>query len=94
MQISFSDTLEGERAQYSIGRLKATSAWRAGNGPVAGIEREVAVRALVREAEEYGADALVEVSFAIEQVRGPDVDGVPLRRVTAMGTAVRFAMAA
>jgi len=27
-------------------------------------------------------------------VRGPDIDGVPLRRVTATGTAVRLALAA
>jgi uncharacterized protein YbjQ (UPF0145 family) len=94
MQVSFSRALDSERAQISIGRLRATTHWRAARGAVAEFDREVAVRALVREAEEYGADALVEVSFEIEEVRGPDIDGVPLRRITATGTAVRLALAA
>ena len=58
------------------------------------MEREIALRALVREAEDYGADALVDVNFTVEEVRGPDIDGVRLRRISAMGTAVRFALAA
>ena len=94
MQVSFSQALDSERAQISIGRVKATTGWRAATGLVADFDREVALRALVREAEEYGADALVDVSFEIEEVRGPDIDGVPLRRVTATGTAVRLALAA
>jgi len=94
MQVSFSPALGGGRAQISIGRLKATTGWRAARGLVADFDREVALRALVREAEEYGADALVDVSFEVEEVRGPDIDGVPLRRVTATGTAVTLALAA
>ena len=94
MQVSFSPSLGGARAQISIGRLKATTGWRAARGLVADFDREVALRALVREAEEYGADALVDVSFEVEEVRGPDIDGVPLRRVTATGTAVTLALAA
>jgi uncharacterized protein YbjQ (UPF0145 family) len=93
MQVSFSQALDSKRAQISIGKVKATTGWRAARGLVADFDREIALRALVREAEEYGADALVEVSFEIEEVRGPDVD-VPLRRVTATGTAVRLALAA
>ena len=62
MQISFSNTLENDRAQISIGRLKATSAWRASLGAIESVEREIALRALVREAEDYGADALVDVN--------------------------------
>jgi uncharacterized protein YbjQ (UPF0145 family) len=94
MQVSFSRALDDKRTQISIGRVKATTGWRAARGLVADFDREIALRALVREAEEYGADALVEVSFEIEEVRGPDIDGVPLRRVTATGTAVRLAVAA
>ena len=94
MQVSFSRALDDKRTQIPIGRVNATTGWRAARGLVADFDREIALRALVREAEEYGADALVEVSFEIEEVRGPDIDGVPLRRVTATGTAVRLALAA
>ena len=52
------------------------------------------LRALVREAEEYGADALVDVNFETDEVAGADIDGVPLTRVVATGSAVRFALAA
>ena len=50
--------------------------------------------ALVREAEEYGADALIEVNFEVDEVAGADIDGVPLSRIVAAGSAVRFAVAA
>ena len=94
MQVSFSRTLDSKRAQFTIGRVKATTGWRAASGLVADFDREIALRALVREAEEYGADAMVDVTFEVEEVRGPDIDGVPLRRVTATGTAVKLALAA
>jgi len=94
MQVSFSSTLEGDRAKISIGKVKATAGWRPAEKPAADFDREVALRALIREAEEYGADALVEVSFSVEEVRSPDYGGVPLRRITATGTAVRLALAA
>jgi hypothetical protein len=94
MQVSFSRVLDSDRAQYAIGQVKATTTWRAGHGPIADVDREIAIRALVREAEEYGADAVVDVSFSSEEVRGADVGGVTLRRFTATGTAVRLAVAA
>ena len=45
----------------------------------------MAIEALKREAEEYGADAIVDVRFEVDDVRGFDIDGVPLQRVTAHG---------
>ena len=48
----------------------------------------------MREAAEYGADAVIDVRFEIDDVKGHDIDGVALRRVTATGLAVRFARAA
>ena len=53
-----------------------------------------AVEALTREAEEYGADAVVDVRFEIDGCKGCDIEGVRLQRVTATGLAVRFARAA
>ena len=50
--------------------------------------------ALMREAEEYGADAVVDVRFEVDGVKSSDIEGVPLQRVIATGLAVRFARAA
>ena len=63
-------------------------------GPLAEAEREAAIEALKQEAEEYGADAIVDVRFEVDGVRGLDIDGVALQRVTVTGLAVRFARAA
>jgi len=93
MQVSFSRALENGRAHTTIGKVNARTEWRAADKSVAELDREIALRALIREAEEYGADALVEVSFSVEEV-GPDIGGVPLRRTTVTGTAVRLALAA
>ncbi len=57
-------------------------------------ERQAAIEALTREAEEYGADAIVDVRFEVDGVKGCDIDGVILQRVTVTGLAVRFARAA
>jgi len=94
MQVSFSDTLDDGRAHSTIGRVKAVGRWRAAHEPNLATERQAALSALMREAEDYGADALVNVRFEIDDVAGPDIDAVPLRRVVATGSAVRFALAA
>jgi uncharacterized protein YbjQ (UPF0145 family) len=54
----------------------------------------MALRALVREAEEFGADGVVAVEFKVETISGPDQHGVPLRRLIASGEAVRLKAAA
>jgi len=94
MQISTSSAIDGGRAQFPIGQLKATTSWRAAHTELSDADREVAARALIREAEEYGADALVEVSFTVEECSDCEISGVKLRRLTATGTAVRLAVAA
>ena len=94
MQVSFTSALEGDGANYRIGALKATAGWRPADTPVSDLDREIALRALVREAEEYDAQALIEVRFSVEDCRDIEIQGVKLRRVTATGTAVRFALAA
>ncbi len=94
MQVSFNSALEDGRAHYSIGRVKAVGRWRAAHEAGAEVDRQAVLRALVREAEEYGADALVDVNFETDEVAGADIDGVPLTRVVATGSAVRFALAA
>ncbi len=94
MEVSFTSDLEDDRAKTVIGRVKATSRWRAASGAGTDAERKAAIEALMREAAEYGADAVVDVRFEADDVKGHDIDGVALRRVTATGLAVRFARAA
>jgi uncharacterized protein YbjQ (UPF0145 family) len=94
MQMSFASDPQDGRAKSVIGPVKATSRWRAADGMGSDAERKAAVEALMREAAEYGADAVVDVRFEIDDVTGTDIDGVVLRRVIASGLAVRFAQAA
>jgi len=63
-------------------------------GPGAEVDRQTAIDALRREAEEYGADGVVDVRFELEGCKGCEIDGIRLERVTATGLAVRFARAA
>ena len=93
MKISFSANLDDGRATTPIGRVKATTRWRAGAEMGTEEERRAAVGSLVREAAEYDADAIVDVRFEVDDVKGVDIQGVVLRRVTVSGLAVRFAQA-
>lgn len=94
MQVSFTSVLEGGRSHNAIGQVTAVGRWRGANDPALALDRDRVLRALQREADEYGADALVDVRFATEEVAGPDIDGVPLRRVVATGSAVQFRLVA
>ena len=92
MQVSFTSALEGGRAVHTIGRIKAVGRWRAADEPPTDGDRRALLMALTREAEEYGADALVEVRFEADETA--DNDGVSLRRLVASGSAVRASLAA
>ncbi len=94
MQVSFSRALSSNRAHVSLGHISAATGWRSTDGPISELERDIALRALTREAEEFGAQGIVDVRFTIETVNGPDQHGAPLRRVVATGEAVRFQVAA
>jgi len=91
MQFSFTASLDTDRAAFPLGRVSAKGPWRP---EATEHDREVAMRALVREAEEYGADGVVEVAFETEECRGVECEGVKLRRVVATGRAVKLALAA
>jgi uncharacterized protein YbjQ (UPF0145 family) len=93
MKISFSSSLEDGRPTTPIGRVKATTRWRAAAQPGTEDERRAAIGSLVREAAEYDADAILDVRFEVDDVKGVDIAGVPLQRVTVTGLAVRFAQA-
>jgi hypothetical protein len=94
MQVSRTNELEGGRGHYSIGRIKASAAWRAANAPSGEADRLAAVQALIREAQEYDADAIIGLDFEVDGVKRADIDGTPLQRIAATGIAVKFAEAA
>jgi uncharacterized protein YbjQ (UPF0145 family) len=94
MQVSFSSGLDDGRPVTAIGRIRATTRWRAAGEPGAEADRQAAIEALMLEAEEHGADAVVDVQFEVDGVKGSDIEGVALQRLTANGLAVRFARAA
>ena len=94
MQVSYIDRLEGGRSYRSIGRIKASSCWRGANAPASAADRLAAVRALIREAEDYDADAIVNLDFEVDTVDRADIGGTPLRRFAATGIAVKFDEAA
>jgi len=94
MRVSFAGGAADGRPVTAIGRIRAATRWRAAGDPGAEGDRREAIEALRREAEEYGADAVVDVRFEVDGCRGCDIDGVKLERVTATGLAVRFAEAA
>jgi uncharacterized protein YbjQ (UPF0145 family) len=94
MQVSFASQLDDGRATTPIGRVKATTRWRAADKAGTAAERQAAIEALKREAAEYGADAIVDLRFEVNAVKGVDIDGVALQRVTVTGLAVSFARAA
>ena len=93
MQMSFAGALDDGRRTIAIGRIRAMARWRAADEPGSEAERQAAIKALKREAEDYDADAIVDVRFEVDGVRGCDIGGVALQRVTVTGLAVRFARA-
>ena len=94
MQVSYSQALQGDRAHVSLGRIKAMTGWRAADAQVSEIDRDIALRALIREAEDFGADAVVSVTFSEETASGSEIGAVNLRRLVVTGEAVRYRLAA
>jgi uncharacterized protein YbjQ (UPF0145 family) len=90
MQVSRSNELEGGRAYHAIGRIKASSGWRAADAHGLETDRLKALRALVSEAREFDADAVIDLSLEVEAIGQPDYWGATLRRIAATGIAVRF----
>ena len=92
MQVSFTGSLQAGRAAKTIGRIKVVGRWRGVDEPANEADRRGLLRDLTREAEDYGADALVDVRFEAEETA--ESDGVSLRRLVASGSAVQTALAA
>jgi hypothetical protein len=94
MQVSFTAALDTKRAQYTIGRVTAHTPWRAADRELSQVDRDTAMRALMQEAEEYGADGLVEIAYAVEECKGGECESVKLHRLVATGRAIKLAIAA
>jgi uncharacterized protein YbjQ (UPF0145 family) len=94
MQISHTSELADGRGHYPIGRIRAAAEWRAANASCAQADRLKAIRELIREAEDCGADAIVGLEFHIDDVKRAEIEGASLLRVAVTGVAVRFTAAA
>jgi uncharacterized protein YbjQ (UPF0145 family) len=92
MQVSFTGSLQAGRAAKTIGRIKVVGRWRGADEPATEADRRALLRDLTREAEDYGADALIDVRFEAEDTA--ESDGVCLRRLVASGSAVQMTLAA
>jgi hypothetical protein len=94
MQVSFTASIDSNRAQYTIGRVAAHTIWRCAERELGEADRESAMQALMREAEDYGADGLVEIAYAVEECRGAECESLKLHRLVATGRAVKLSIAA
>jgi uncharacterized protein YbjQ (UPF0145 family) len=94
MRISATDSIDGGRIAYPIGKIKAASAWHADHLDVNQDSwRQLALRELIRRAEDVDADAIIDVNYEVDGV--VPVEGfVNLSRVLATGTAVKLAVVA
>lgn len=92
MRISFTDDIDNGRILYPIGRVRAASAWHGQGAPRSESDwKEAALQALIREAEEHEADAIIAVDYALDGAHDLDLTNVDLQRVTATGIAVKLA---
>lgn len=95
MRISSSHMIEGGRVAYKIGQIKAASAWHAvSDSELQSNWRESAVRELIRHAEDLDADAIIGLEFQTDCVTPCEGTGVALRRILAIGVAVKLSCAA
>ncbi|MDB5571974.1 MAG: hypothetical protein JWN93_3157 [Hyphomicrobiales bacterium] len=90
VRISSKREVEGRRIVAEIGPISAASVWHSGNAPMDGY-RETALEKLKRLAKEFEADAIVGLSYTVDDVVQTDLSPVPLKRVNATGVAVKLA---
>jgi uncharacterized protein YbjQ (UPF0145 family) len=88
MRTSVTKEIEGGRVLSAIGKIEAASTWHAAQ--TQGHDwRADALRALVRRAEDFDADAIVGLEYEVDGVV-PTEFGVALERVRAKGIAVKL----
>jgi hypothetical protein len=95
MRISSTGVVDGRRVLYTIGTIKAASAWHAANGnPSQDNWREVVLSELIREAEDIDADAIIGLDYETDSIMPVSETGVRLKRIVATGKAVKLSCAA
>lgn len=94
MRISSTDSIDGSRVLYPIGKIMAASGWHAAVEAQQDDWRETALRELIQRAEDVDADAIIDVNYETDRVMPVEQAGVSLRRVLATGIAVKLAVAA
>lgn len=92
MQASFSSAPQGDGAVQAIGRIRTCGLWRGAEEPATDADRRNLLFLLVREAQDSGADAVVDVRFEAEETA--ESVGVSLRRLVATGSVLRLSLAA
>ncbi len=91
MHISATNAITGRRVLHTIGKIEAASSWHAANaGQLQGNWRERVLRDLVRMAEDFDADAIIEVDYESDGLVPVDESGVELTRILATGYAVKL----
>jgi uncharacterized protein YbjQ (UPF0145 family) len=89
MRVSSTETIEGGRILYSIGTIKAASAWHAqGSVPHQSNWQESVIADLIRKAEDLYADAIIEVNYQIDGMDGGF--GIKRQRILATAVAVKL----
>ncbi|MCI4680455.1 hypothetical protein K9U39_19010 [Rhodoblastus acidophilus] len=91
MRIGSSKELQNETLT-SLGKISAASDWRgAGDAGDANVFKLKALRQLMRAAEDYDADALLDVDYTEETLARAEHPGAaPLKRVCATAVAVKL----
>ena len=92
MQANLNGALEDHRAIQLIGRIKAVGRWRSAEEPATEADRRRLLFVLVREAQDYRADVVVDVRFEAEETA--ESCGVGRHRLVAAGAALRALLAA
>jgi uncharacterized protein YbjQ (UPF0145 family) len=92
MRISATDAIEGGKVLYSIGTIKAVSAWHAHGLQPHQTDWKASVMAdLIRTAEDLYADAIIDVNYQIDDLACMDEGfGVKRQRISATAVAVKL----
>ena len=95
MRISSTEIIEGGRVLYRIGKIKAASPWHAAKGaPSQDNWRKLALREIIRKAEDIDADAIIGFDYETDSLIPIGETGVQLKRILATGIAVKVSCAA
>jgi uncharacterized protein YbjQ (UPF0145 family) len=89
--VSSNHEIQGSRVVREIGRISAATGW----GGVASASSEElraqALRRLIAKAQDYEADAIVDVDYSVDGIKSCDLSACDLKRVIVSGVAVRLA---